>query len=110
VLHDLHVSVQALLQQTPSTQKPLAQSPAHPQAAPLAPVILLVPLQATTGAPLPPSGTDTSMRGVLEWLLHPVAQSPTHPTATPPRSRAARKLIISPNVSPGHLPASRALG
>jgi hypothetical protein len=110
VLHDLHVSVQAVLQQTPSTQNPLAQSPAHPQAAPLAPVILLVPLQATTGAPLPPSGTDTSMRDAPEWLLQPVAQRPSHPTATAPRSRAARKLIISPNVSPGPLRARRALG
>ncbi len=40
VLQDLHVSVQALLQQTPSTQNPLAQSPPHPHAAPLAPLIL----------------------------------------------------------------------
>ena len=55
VLQDLHVSVQALLQQTPSTQNPLAQSPAHPQAAPLAPFILLVPLQATADTSLPPS-------------------------------------------------------
>ena len=32
----LHASVQALLQQTPSLQKPLAHSPAAPQTAPLA--------------------------------------------------------------------------
>jgi hypothetical protein len=104
VLHDLHVSPQALLQQTPSTQNPLAQSPSHPQAAPLAPLILLVPLQATARASLPPS-----MCGALEWLLHPAAQrpTPTHPTATTPKSRAARKLIISRNVSPGPLRARR---
>ena len=35
VLHDLQVSVQALLQQTPSTQKALVQSVSQPQAAPL---------------------------------------------------------------------------
>ena len=33
VLHDLQLSVQAVLQQTPSTQNPVAQSAAHPQAA-----------------------------------------------------------------------------
>jgi hypothetical protein len=36
VLHDLQVSLQALSQQIPSTQNPLPQSAAHPQAAPLA--------------------------------------------------------------------------
>jgi hypothetical protein len=35
VLQDLQLSVQALLQQTLSTQKPLVQSASHPQAAPL---------------------------------------------------------------------------
>jgi len=35
VLQDLQVSVQALLQQTPSTQNSLAQSVSQPQAAPL---------------------------------------------------------------------------
>ena len=35
VLQDLQVSVQALLQQTPSTQKPLVQSASQPQAVPL---------------------------------------------------------------------------
>lgn len=110
VLQDLHVSVHALLQQTPSTQNPLAQSPAHPHAAPLAPFILLVPLQATVGASPPPSWTDPSARSAVEWLLHPAAKRPTHPTATAPKSRAARKLIISRNVSPRPLPARRELG
>jgi hypothetical protein len=39
VLHDLQVSPQALLQQTPSTQNPLVQSAPHPQAVPLAPLV-----------------------------------------------------------------------
>ena len=95
LLQDLHVSVQALLQQTPSTQNPLAQSPPHPQAAPLAPLILLVPLQATAGASLPPSRTDPSAPGVVERMPHPVAQRLSQPTATTsPKSRAARKLSI----------------
>lgn len=34
VLHDLQVSVQALLQQTPSTQNPLVQSAPHAHACP----------------------------------------------------------------------------
>jgi hypothetical protein len=112
VLHDLHVSVHALLQQTPSTQNPLAQSPSHPQAAPLVPLILLVPLQATADASPPLSWTNPSARGALEWLPHPAAQRPrpTHPTATMLKSRAARKLIISRNVSPGALRARRELG
>jgi len=95
VLQDLHVSVQALLQQTPSTQNPLAQSPPQPQAAPLAPVILLVPLQATAGASRPPSRTDPSAPGVVERMPHPVAQRLSQPTATTsPKSRAVRKLSI----------------
>jgi hypothetical protein len=36
VLHALQVSVHALPQQRPSTQNPLAQSAAHPQAVPFA--------------------------------------------------------------------------
>jgi hypothetical protein len=57
VLQDLQVSVQALLQQTPSTQKPLAQSPAQAQVTPLALCMLLVLLQATpsTDPSRPPS-------------------------------------------------------
>jgi hypothetical protein len=99
VLHDLHVSVQALLQQTPSTQNPLAQSPSHPQAVPLVPLILLVPLQVTIALPL--SWTDPSALGALEWLPHPATKSPTHPTTTTPTSRAARKLTMSRECKPG---------
>jgi hypothetical protein len=39
VLHDLQVSLQALLQQTPSTQNPLAQAAPHAHAAPLAALV-----------------------------------------------------------------------
>jgi hypothetical protein len=99
VLQDLHVSVQALLQQTPSTQNPLPQSPSHPQAAPLAPLILLVPLQATTGASVPPSPKDTLVSGALERRPQPATQRPRKPSATMPQSCAARKLSIWPNVS-----------
>jgi hypothetical protein len=105
VLQDLHVSVQALLQQTPSTQNPLAQSPSHPQPPPLTPLILLVPLQATVDASLPPSWTDPSARDALERKPHPVAQRPTQLTATMQKTRVDRKLRISANVSPMAVPA-----
>jgi|SRR5665213_881046 len=61
-LQDLQVPVQALLQHTSSTQKPLAQSPAQPHAIPLALCMSPVLLQATD----PPSGepsTPPSTRG-----------------------------------------------
>ena len=48
VLQDLQVSVQALLQQRPSTQKPLAQSPGQPHACPFVLWIAFAPVQATT--------------------------------------------------------------
>jgi len=51
VLQDLHVSVQALLQQTPSTQNPLSQSPAQPQAVPLVFLVAASCVQATASAP-----------------------------------------------------------
>jgi len=57
VLHALHVSVQAALQQSPSTQNPLAQSPPHPHACPFAFFIPPTPLQATSAcASVPASG------------------------------------------------------
>ena len=57
VLQALQVSLHAVLQQTPSAQKPLAQSPSQPQAVPF---VFLVPascVHATASAPascLPP--------------------------------------------------------
>jgi hypothetical protein len=57
VLHALQVSAQAVLQQRPSTQNPLVQSPPQPQACPFAFFIPPVPLQATSAcASTPPSG------------------------------------------------------
>ena len=56
VLHDLHVSLHAVLQQTPSAQNPLEQSPPHPHPCPLAFFIAPVPLHATAPiASMPPS-------------------------------------------------------
>ena len=60
VLQDLQLSVQALLQQTPSTQKPLVQSALQPQAvpsvarAPPSPHDLLSWPPSTLGTPPPP--------------------------------------------------------
>jgi hypothetical protein len=48
LLHTMHVSPHALSQHTPSTQNPLAQSPAQPQAWPFA---LLPPMQVPGVAP-----------------------------------------------------------
>lgn len=58
VLQDLQVSVQALLQQRPSTQKPLAQSPLQPHVTPFGlriPFVLLhaTPSVAPSGPPSP---------------------------------------------------------
>lgn len=57
VLQDLQVSLHAVLQQTPSAQNPLAQSPSQPQGVPF---VFLAPascVHATASAPascLPP--------------------------------------------------------
>jgi hypothetical protein len=78
VLHALHVSPQAVLQQTPSTQNPLTQSPPHPQACPLAFRIPAVPLHATSlCASVPPSGAGT--------VFPPHPPSATSTTATIPQ-------------------------
>jgi len=53
VLHDLHVSSHALLQQTPSTQKPDSQSFAQAHACPLT---LRAPASEHFTAPLPSPG------------------------------------------------------
>jgi hypothetical protein len=56
VLHDLHASPHELLQQTPSMQNPLWQSPAQPHAWPLGRRMPFVPVHAVTGPASPPSG------------------------------------------------------
>jgi hypothetical protein len=60
VLHALHVSVHAPLQQTPSTQKPLWQSPAQPQAWPFGLRMPFVPLHFVSD---PASGVAPSGPG-----------------------------------------------
>lgn len=62
VLQALQVSVQAVLQQTPSTQKPLEQSPAQPHACPLVLCIAFVPVQATRAG----ASADASPLGAVE--------------------------------------------
>ncbi len=61
VLQALQVSVQALLQQRPSTQKPLAQSPGQAQARPFTPCLEFAPLHTTTG-----TSTNASVPGAGE--------------------------------------------
>ena len=56
VLQDLQVSVQALLQQTLSTQKPLAQSASQPQVVPL---VLRAPPSVHDLPSAPPSTLPT---------------------------------------------------
>jgi hypothetical protein len=63
VLQDLQVSVQALLQQTPSTQKSLVQSASQPQAVPL---VLRAP--PSPHATLP-SGPPSTLPPPPPWLL-----------------------------------------
>jgi hypothetical protein len=70
-LHVLHLSPQVLLQHTPSAQKPLAQSAAHPQASP------------SVLPPRPPSLFDV------------------HIAASPPSSRASLAVGTSGRLSVG---------
>jgi hypothetical protein len=56
VLQALQASPHALLQQRPSTQNPLWQSPAHPHACPLGRRMPLVPVQAGAAPASPASG------------------------------------------------------
>jgi hypothetical protein len=90
VLHALHVSAQAVLQQTPSTQNPLAQSPPHPQACPFAFFMPPAPLQGTSAcASIPPSG------GAAFFPLHPAAA--TSATTANAFQRTKIPVIALPN-------------
>ena len=51
VLQDLQVSLQAVLQQTPSTQNPVSQSLSQPQAVPLVFLVDASCVQATASTP-----------------------------------------------------------
>jgi hypothetical protein len=80
VLQALQASVQALLQQTPSTQKPLAQSPGQPQASPF--ISCIAPVHATTGV-----STDASPFGASERLPQPINPNETTRIAAATRPR-----------------------
>jgi hypothetical protein len=62
-VHVLQVSVQALLQQTPSTQKVLAQSAAQEQASPSC----LPPLASLTQTSRPDPSDRTSRASISTW-------------------------------------------
>jgi hypothetical protein len=69
-LHALHVSVQALSQQTPSAQNPLSQSAAHPQAWPFATLPAFPPLHEISA---PPSPRAARLSAALPPVVRPQA-------------------------------------
>jgi hypothetical protein len=79
-LQVLHVPVQALLQQTPSTQKPLWQSPAHPQVWPFA-------------LPAPPSAAAQAPSGPASFFEFPLSppQPPPQPVAVSSSAQTASR-------------------
>jgi hypothetical protein len=93
LLHALHVSAQAVSQQTPSTQKPLAQSPAHPQAWPLGLFGLSALLHETS---VPASRRP----GWASGLLPPPAVLP-QPAARKPRLNETRIAARAQARAPG---------
>ena len=93
VLQDLQLSVQALLQQTPSTQKSLVQSALQPQAAPL----------VRRAPPSPhdlPSGPPSTLPPPLPppWLLWQPATA--RPDRTASANRAVRASFASNPLTP----------
>jgi hypothetical protein len=89
VLQALQVSVQALLQQKPSTQKPLVQSPLQAQATPFALRMPLVLLQTTLGVSGDPSA-PASVLGLDPWPWHPATSAAAaRRTASPAVGRRA---------------------
>ena len=91
VLQDLQVPVQALLQQRPSTQKPLAQSPAQPQARPLALCMSPVLLQATDPWSTEPSAPPSAFGGLALWLWQPASATTSRIEMASARPAAARR-------------------
>jgi hypothetical protein len=90
-LQDLHVSVQALSQQRPSTQNPLWQSASQPHALPLAPWVPSLCAQiwmVSTGASAAPSALGLTGR-------------PPHPSAASVTVRNSRALPMTPRIC-GH--------
>jgi hypothetical protein len=84
VLHALHVSAHAELQQRPSTQNPLVQSPPHPHACPFAFFIPPEPLQATS----PPVPSIPESGGAVFFPPHPITA-----TTTTTQSHAFQRII-----------------
>jgi hypothetical protein len=89
VLQDLQLSVQALLQQTPSTQKSLVQSELQPQAAPL---VLRAPPSPHDLPSGPPSTLPTTPP---PWLLWQPATASADTIASASRANFAGNPLTS---------------
>jgi len=103
VLQDLQVSVQALLQQTLSTQKPLAQSPEQPQATPLVLRMPFVLLHMTGGPPSVAPSEPPSPLGLPPLLWQPPATTAAArmtAAAQTPRRKADLNAGCRPECSP----------
>jgi hypothetical protein len=90
VLHALHVSAQAVLQQTPSTQNPLVQSPPHPHASPFA--FFIPPLHPTS-----PCGASAPESGVVGFFALPPQAATASSAITPihaPRAEFPNVAVI----------------
>ena len=94
-VHVIQPAVQAVLQQTPSTQKPLAQSPAQAQAWPL-----IFPLPASQ---VRASATPPSMRTSLSV---PPPSTPPSIIAVPPSPRGLSDLHPTPTTRSAAIPTS----
>jgi hypothetical protein len=75
-LQDMHVSLQSLLQQTPSTQKPLTQSAAHMHACPL---LLRVPFVFEHFGPPPPPPPQPITAAAQAMKSHSLLTRRTYP-------------------------------
>jgi hypothetical protein len=80
-LHVAHSPVHALSQQTPSAQKPLAQSPADAHGEPVGPVGRMLPRSKPPSARAPPAPPA------------PPLPSEAAPPALPPRAPAAPSIV-----------------
>jgi len=87
-LHVLHDSVHVLSQQTPSTQKPVRQSPLHPHAWPFA---LRAPASAAQDPSIAPSTVALPPLSLPQPPPHPVAVSSRAAHATRPKNRLTRR-------------------
>jgi hypothetical protein len=88
----LQVSAHGVLQQTPSMQNPLTQSPPHPHACPLAFFMPPVPLHATS------AGTSAPASGAAPPLALPHAVAPTLMPSATTTTHDLSKRALSPNM------------